>query len=673
MPDSAELFANLIPCDRYAFPFIDRFAQFGTVFEQGRGMGPCMMALRSTNLTAQAVDCLLNLWVDIDGQLAPVVRQELSHLPWLVRERGQIDLADGCIAVVAEHCYLSPRVLASRFRFSASGASSLRCTVLYSGLTTGDRHNRSAQQLVDHGLEADHPLRRNWLRCQGSMIEGGLHDECGQLPAPGFQVRSAGGLASGCSDQPLWMGLGTEREVSTDQACGLHYQFSGVLSVAPGSPVDHHFTCEATVATQACAEPLRQAIDPASLDIDAAITEARCAFERNVALDTPPACPPHLQRKAWRARWALLRCGYQADGNGGEFGHDIACTCVANNGGFTRNFFWDGLFTSAALAPWNPTFARGAMKTVFCRQDAAGWNPEHVWNYQVPGRSVLGQAQAPVASWAMERYLAVNPDDEAFLADFYPTMMCNHRHWLRCADRDGDGLMEWQWGGQTADDSPLYDLFTGGTTSWLGPQASVSLNAFLHRDAHSLAAFAERLGKQDEARWLRDEAAKRHEAFMRVCYVPEEHRFWDFCHMTGRHVKAKTFYMCWPIWAGMEMPAATKRALIEEVLLDPAQFFGPIPFPSVAYDEKSYDENQYWRGKAWPQISWWLLEMLEREGYHEAAAEARKRLLAAWLRDPSFPENMRTDPNKYEAHHQPDYNWGIAFASMLMDGAPAAI
>lgn len=666
MANSTEIFENLIPCDRYLFPFVDRYAQFGTTFESGRGMGPCMMALRSTNMTCQPSDCLLNLWLDDDGDLVPVVRQELSHLPWRVSESGQIATQQGNIDVDAVHQYLNSRVLATRFRFTNTSEQAITVRLIYSGLATGDRFSNNPKERRTFGLPTDYPSRVNWVNCEDQIIEGGMKDENFQLPSPSFHIRSSSNFASHCSSEPLWVQTAQQKSVSTAEARGLHYQFDGEISLAPGESLDHTFTIECTVATYACHEPSQHAIVPNSIDFESELERAKRDFEQRVDFAHPPEAKASQMTKAWRARWALLRCGFEADNNGGEWGTDIGSTCTANNSGFTRNFFWDGLFTSAALVDWNPAYARGAMKTVFSRMDERGYNPEHTYNYHTPGRSILGQTQAPVATWAMDKYLQANPDDDAFLASYYPTMLKNHQHWLKCADRDGDGLMEWQWGGQTADDSPLYDLFTGGQTNWFGPQASVSLNAFLHLDAHNLAKFADRLGKKDDAIWLREEAAKREALFMEICYVPEEKRFWDYCHMTQRHVRAKTFYMVWPIWAGMNVPAEAKKELIENVLLDPEQFFGAIPFPSTAYSEPEYDENQYWRGKAWPHISYWLIEMLEKEGYHEAAKDARKRLLSAWLRDPAFPENMRTDPHKYEAHHQPDYNWGIAFAYLLL-------
>ena len=70
-----------------------------------------------------------------------------------------------------------------------------------------------------------------------------------------------------------------------------------------------------------------------------------------------------------------------------------------------------------------------------------------------------------------------------------------------------------------------------------------------------------------------------------------------------------------PTFVAPPIPAAVAKDLIENVLLDEKQFNGPIPFPSVAYDEPTYNPAGYWRGKAWPHISYWLLEVLAAYGY----------------------------------------------------------
>ena len=396
-------------------------------------------------------------------------------------------------------------------------------------------------------------------------------------------------------------------------------------------------------------------------------TEARADFLRRVGFNKPPQAPPALNSRLWRAREALLRTGYQGDGRG-EFGNRVASTCVANCGGFTRVFFWDSLFSSAALSAFEPAFARDAVITVFSRQTEEGYCPEHMFDRHVPARHIIGAPQAPVATWAVEKYLQADPDDSTFLQEAWPYLVRNHRYWQDFGDKDGDGLAEWTWKGQTADNSPLYDE-QGETIGWMPPVASVQLAAFLYRDAMSLSRLADRLGKKDDAARYRARADELFRDFVRVCYVPEDKAYWDYNHATRRHTKVKTFYMLWPVWAGMPVPPEVKRHLIEEVLLDPKQFFGTIPFPSVAYDEASYDPMGYWRGKTWPNIAYWLLEMLVREGYAPQAEEAAKRFLAAWFRGKGYSENMGTDPGVYDAGGSADYNWGIAAIYLIGTGA----
>lgn len=401
-----------------------------------------------------------------------------------------------------------------------------------------------------------------------------------------------------------------------------------------------------------------------SATMDAVVAAARERFAARAALDSPPTVDPLRRDRALRARWALLRTGYRGTSRAGEFGDLVATTCVPTSGGFTRAFFWDAFFTSAALSTFEPGFAKSAIAAQFVRQLRDGHCPEHVFNYNVAGRSVIGAPQAPVASWAVGEYLARH-DDPDFLTSIYPTLVRNHAYWTTFGDRDRDGLAEWTWSGQTSDSGPIWDEFRGDSShsAWVPPVASVQLNAFLYRDAMILAGFADRLGRSDEAASYRAAAAERHDAFMRHLYVPEEKRFWDYFPATRRHTKIRTFYMFWPVWAGMPIPEDAKRDLLENELLNPERFFGAIPFPSVAYSEPTYENKnrgRFWRGTAWPQITYWLLEMLVREGYAEAAEIAANRFLAAYDREPSYPEHIASDPRHYLAGGTKDYNWGVA-------------
>jgi len=664
--DTESLFENLVTYDSYERPFIDKYAQFGVTFESGRALGPGMAQVRSAALTAQVTCETMRLWLDEEGCLVSVPRNELRCFPWCVYETAHVGETLG---IQARHVYLDERALLTCCTFTNEGEAPLTVSPVWLGQMSGDRF-RALTAGKNFGY-AELPLRETWARCGEGAVYGGLRGIKGSdiLPMPAVRIVSAShdGVEAALSRQPMWLQSTEETPSSLGGVMGEAIFYSlrpQPLHIEPRLRRDIMFVMELSVATSLDPMYHFRRLDPAEFDIEAAIDEAKEDFERRVSVSSPPPCSAKhaaLQRKIWRSRWALLRTGYRAHGKAGEYGDGLASTCVSNCGGFTRVFFWDSLFTSTAIAKFEPELAKGAIKSVFARQTESGYCPEHGFNYHLPQRSVIGAPQAPVAAWAVTRYLAEHPDDIIFLGSVYPLLVRNHAYWTDRADRDRDGLAEWTWSGQTADDSPLFDAYRSGSgCGWLPPVASVQLNSFLYRDACILAGLAEKVGDVEQAEAYRQSAAARAEALMRICFVEREKRFWDFNHATGRHARIKTFYLFWPIWSGMEIPDDVKKDLIENVLLNENEFFGAVPFPSVAYDEPSYEPTGYWRGRAWPHISYWLLEMLVREGYPDAAREAGRRITAAYLREAGFPENLATDPGLYDAAGQPDYNWGAA-------------
>ncbi len=671
------LLGDLIGYDGYAFPFVDRYAQFGVTFERARALGVGMLQVRSAAFTNQVTCSTLRLWVSEEGRAVAVQRSRLRSLPWCAIEEAAVPSDTGTVTVEARHAFLDERALVSEFAFRNDGAARVSCAPWWAGQFSGDRFV-GADEGKRYGY-AQLPTRETWAQAEGGCIRGGLRGSRGSeiLPLPAMQITAGdNGLQAIVSRRPAWRLSSDdagEGDIGGLQGESIYYVYrSPVVTLEPGGVRTFRFITELSVATRLDPVYHFRKMDVAGLAFDTVLRDARRDFERRIGVEKPPqvdGARPALKRAAWRARWALLRTGYQARGRAGEYGDGLASTCVPSCSGFTRVFFWDSLFTSVALTQFEPELARGAIAAVFSRQKESGQCPEHSFNYHVPARDVVGAPQAPVASWAVRRYLELHPDDEAFLGSVYPLLVRNHEYWAVRGDKDGDGLAEWTWSGQTADNSPLFDAYvTGGRCGWLPPVASVQLNAFLYKDGMLLAELAERLDMGDEAAGYRAAAAARAEAMIRICYVEDEKRFWDYDHAANRHTRIKTFYMFWPIWAQMPMPEETKNELIENVLLDEKQFFGDIPFPSVAYDEPTHDPKGYWRGRCWPHISYWLLEMLAREGYVEQADEAANRLIAACMREPSFPENLAADPGLYFDAGNPDYNWGAAAFYLMATG-----
>ncbi len=671
---------NLIPCDRHEFPFVDRFSQFGVVFETGRPLGPGEMQVRSMFQPQAVAAPLLTLWVDHGGQRVPVTRRELRSRPWVAEESGRHELGSATVAVQATHAYADELTLVSRFRLTCVGGRTPSVRLAWRGALCADSSRPS--ELRDYGC-SETERRLAWAEVAGTRVTGGLVNAGGDvfLPEPRVRIEARGlsvhaGLVDPTTDALL---PPREGRVRAEPGATLRYGFEAPLpELGAGEGIDFVFVTRLSVATWRERDPGWAEL-PGAPDVDAIAARNHAAFGERATLVEPRAQASRRPSRVRRAAWALLRTGYQGRTGHGELGDRVASTCVPVGGGFTHIFFWDALFASVALADFDAGFARGAIESVFMRQTPEGYCPEHVFNYWIEPGHVIGAPQAPVAAWAVSRYLRRRPEDRGFLASIMPALERNFSYWSRLGDRDRDGLAEWTWTGQTADTSPLYDEFKTSRAGCvhLPPIASVQLNSFLYRDALLLAGLCERLGRGAESEGYRADARRRQAALMRWCHVPEERRFWDYNHATRRHRRVRTFYLFWPIWAGMDVPAETKRDLIENVLLDPRQFFGPVPFPSVAYDEPSYyngsytapDGRAWWRGRAWPQISYWLIEMLVREGYVREADEAARRFLAAYDREPSFPEHLSTDPNDYHAGGFKDYNWGAAAYYLLATGA----
>ncbi len=675
--DWAPMLRNQIVPDAWSVPFVDRFASLATNFPSGHALGLGMIFPRSCDFTFQVTDATSQLWVRDGDRAVSVQRQDLEVLPWMVTERAQLLTDAGAIDVCARHVFADECRIVSEFRFSNPTGIAVTISPAWIGFFPGDQFRGKPDPIYP---DTSFARRATFMRRLPAGIRGGIHVVDGPPHLPQSAVTVAATAAPAkitpwLGTRPWWSAAGVPslKSFPDAHAPGFFALVSGPLRLAPGQSRTYQFSTELSIAWHQRPRFDWPSKRPPRADVDVLLARAKAWFAEHADVAHPPRSgSPAVDAKLMRARWALLRTGIR--GLDGRFGKDVASMCWVQSGPFSTAFFWDSLFTGVALADFDPEFARGAIRSVFVDQlERDGASPEDRKNWAVPERKVYAAPQAPIASWAVERYLdrrgAIPASDTAYLTSMWPKLIANHRYWREFADRDRDGLAEWTWGGQTADDSPMYDQFTSGKNSFLPPVASVSLNSFLYQDATILGRLAQRRGRAVEASSWRKRADAIAEAMMRVLYLPSERRFWDYNHHTRSHRRTRTFYMLWPIVCGVPIPRAAKRELIEDVLLDPKQFFGPIPFPSVAYDEPTYEPGGYWRGRAWPHISFWLTEMLAREGYGDAAEEAARRVIGCQSAGATFRENMHTDPGEGAPGGVGDYNWGAAAFYLFGIGA----
>jgi len=121
------------------------------------------------------------------------------------------------------------------------------------------------------------------------------------------------------------------------------------------------------------------------------------------------------------------------------------------------------------------------------------------------------------------------------------------------------------------------------------------------------------------------------------------------------------------------LPDQEVARIIESHMLNPDEFWRPLPFPSVSYDNPSWNPNGYWRGMIWPHIGFVMLQILWARGYHAQADQAANWYLKLFQQTPWFHENYNSDEaegkaltDKRHAIGIPEYNWSLATVIRLL-------
>jgi hypothetical protein len=271
--------------------------------------------------------------------------------------------------------------------------------------------------------------------------------------------------------------------------------------------------------------------------------------------------------------------------------------------------------------------------------------------------------------------------DEALARRTWPVMMAFMRFWF--ADRgdgrpwrdgNGDGLIESGASGDPAtmppgrfiqeamdetgyDEIPIYSagftedrlgmLSDGVEFDWSSRTLTVTLlcqNCLYIASSRAMALWAERLGKPDEAAWLRSEADRVATRVQERLYCEKDGFFRDrFWNGDFSPVKAMTLF--YPLLAGIADDGV--KARLRETLLDPKQFWGDNMIPTVSRDDPAYCDGldgtgNYWRGNCWPPTTYMVYLAIKEAGWDDLAAEYARRVCR------QFMEYWRAHGHAYE-------------------------
>jgi hypothetical protein len=348
---------------------------------------------------------------------------------------------------------------------------------------------------------------------------------------------------------------------------------------------------------------------------------------------------------------------------------------IRGEGGYTGNtrvpyttkeglaiaFFWDTSFSVVGAREFAPVLGQEALENFVNNPTPRGSLPG-----TLSDTHRAGEGQAPIMSWAAW-HVYESGHDKAWLARVYPGLSGYVNFWVKY-HTSPRGLAQYFNAGQIADNDARFDRVYNrktGDVHYNEPLSgfeSPDLNSFLVMEMNSLARMAAELGLPGEAAQWRDRADKLGKLIVEACYFPEEAMFYDV--RAGTHEKfsgVKTPNMFLPIWAGVPLPEAEVRRIVEKHMLNPDEFFRELPFPSLSYDDPKYESGGYWRGRIWPHVVYWMTQTLWRAGYHKEAELTADRLLEMMQKQPWFMENFNSDPavigKEGFGYSQPEYNW----------------
>lgn len=347
-------------------------------------------------------------------------------------------------------------------------------------------------------------------------------------------------------------------------------------------------------------------------------------------------------------------------------------------------WYWDSCFAAICRRRFEPARARAELESLLAAQRSDGFIGHTIfWDrpvslgrypfYNVASRRSpqTGTIQPPLLAWAW-RIAVGDPGAEPRIAAQAEWLLANR-------DLDGDGLL-WivQPDESGLDASPKFDPVWGRRANGrIGFPFLVRRNRKLGFDARRIRDRGGPLLCETVVNTLWSLSLQ---ALGRPSATPAlVDRLWD----EGRGLfldeaqpgGARPGIVTWAALAPLalpDLPERIGRRLVEEHLLDAAQFLTPVAPPSVAISEPGYEPDggrgpirRYWRGPTWINAAWLLWLGLRRLGYRQEAERMADGLIEAVER-----EGLREyyDPRTGRGLGAKDFAWSALIVEMSDPG-----
>ena len=322
----------------------------------------------------------------------------------------------------------------------------------------------------------------------------------------------------------------------------------------------------------------------------------------------------------------LSRCVYVLLSNSAEAPGSLAgrISAFPSRGRYPTHFLWDSCFQNLAVELMHPRLAKDSLLLLTDNLRADGKMPGFLCSTWV----CPDVSQPPLVGWAGLR-LVRSPHDKDLAASLLPALQLNTKWWMS-QRMTRFGLVFALGGRETGwDDSPRFDN---------GPTVACDINSYLLMQMRACAQFSRMLGDQDEAERQEAHADRYAKLIVDTLLDGSTGLFWDRHLASGEPVRIKTPACFLPMLAGVPITDAEMRQTIRNELLNPATFFGSVPFPSVAYDEECYQAEQWWRGPTWLPVAYLMLLLLDKAEFRKEAMSAREALYQVIIRDGNIRE-----------------------------------
>jgi putative isomerase len=208
--------------------------------------------------------------------------------------------------------------------------------------------------------------------------------------------------------------------------------------------------------------------------------------------------------------------------------------------------------------------------------------------------------------------------------------------------------------------------------------ALVDMNCFHFREYQALAWLGGKLGKRRESAEYHAKAERLKQAINEYMWDPIDGMFYhldlsDHDHVTRQKItwelpyKVRSAASLFVLWGGVADQEKAQR-VIEEHVLNPAEYLSDFGIRSLAKNERMYNnammgDPSNWQGPIWGLITPLVAYGLAHYGYREAALEVGERLVAV------FAADLHANGTLHEYYHaetgNPVFNPGFLSWNLL--------